>query len=93
MRITRINEFQAQEGKGDVLRDLIGSFVPAIEASEGCLSCRLLRSQADPARIVVIEAWESVDAHQASTKNIPPEAMQEAMLLLAGPPKGEYFSS
>ncbi len=93
MSVTRINEFQAREGEGDALAVLIGSFVPTIESSEGCLSCQLLRSQADPARIVVIEAWESVEAHQASVRNIPPETMQEAMQLLAGPPKGEYFNA
>lgn len=93
MSITRINEFQALEGKGDDLRELIGSFLPAIESSEGCLSCRLVRSLADPARIVVIEGWQSVEAHQASTKNIPPEALQRAMQLLAAPPKGEYYGT
>ena len=79
MSITRINTFQAQEGQGDALRDLIGSFVSMIEASEGCLSCQLLQNQDDPAQIVVIEQWESADAHQASMKNIPPEALQAAM--------------
>ena len=91
MSITRINEFQAQEGKGEALRDLIQSFVPMIESSDGCQSCQLLQSQEDPTRIVVIEIWDSTEAHQASMKNIPPGALQEAMKLLAGPPKGGYY--
>ena len=93
MSITRINTFQAQEGQGNALRDLIGSFVPVIEASEGCLSCRLLQNQNDPAQIVVIEVWESTEAHQASMKNIPPGALEAAMKLLAAPPKGAYYRS
>ena len=91
MTITRINEFQAQEGQGDTLRDLIRLFVPMIESSDGCRSCQLLQNQEDPTRIVVIEVWESIEAHQASMKNIPPDALQEAMKLLAGPPKGGYY--
>ena len=91
MSITRINEFQAQEGKGEALRDLIESFVPLIESSDGCQSCQLLQSQEDSTRIVVIEVWDSTEAHQASMKNIPPGALQEAMTLLAGPPKGGYY--
>ena len=91
MSITRINEFQAQEGQGEALRDLIQSFVPLIESSDGCQSCQVLQSQEDPTRIVVIEVWDSTEAHQASMKNIPPGALQEAMKLLAGPPKGGYY--
>ena len=91
MSITRINEFQAQEGQGDVLRDRLRSFVPMIESSEGCRSCRLLQHQEDPTRIVILEVWDSAEAHQASVKNIPPAALQDVMTLLAGPPKGAYY--
>ncbi len=92
MRVTRINEFQALEGRGDELRALVESFLPTIAAASGCLSCRLLQGQNAAERIVVIEEWQSVEAHQAAVRNVPPDAMQAAMALLAGPPKGEYFS-
>ena len=93
MSITRINEFQAQDEQGDALRDLIQSFVPMIAGSEGCQSCQVLQGQDDPTRILVIEVWDSVAAHQASMKNIPPSALGQAMTLLAGPPKGAYYHS
>ena len=89
--ITRINEFQAQAGQGEALRHLLTSFLPLIEASDGCQSCQLLQDLEDPTRIVVIEVWESTEAHRASVKNIPPDALQQAMTLLAGPPKGGYY--
>lgn len=92
MSITRINEFQAQPGKAGDLRELIGSFLPMIESSAGCLTCRLLQSTAEPERIVVLESWESVEAHQAATREIPPETLEAAMALLAGPPRGDYYS-
>lgn len=93
MSVTRINEFQAREGQGDALRDLVKSFVPMLEASEGCQSCQLLQNQDDSTKIVVIEVWDSVEAHQASVKNIPQDAMHKAMKLLAGTPKGGYYSA
>lgn len=93
MSITRINEFRAIDGKGDMLRDRIKSFLPTIESSAGCLSCQLLQSQKDLNHIIVLEVWESIDAHQASLKNTPPDAFHEAKKLLAVPPTGEYYHS
>ena len=93
MSITRINEFRAIAGSGDLLRDCIQSSVPIIESSAGCLSCELLQSQKDPHHIIVIEIWESVDAHQASLKNVPPEVFHQARKFLAAPPTGEYYTS
>jgi quinol monooxygenase YgiN len=91
MSVTRINEFQAREGEAEALSELIRSFLPRIEGSAGCRSCQLLQSQENPARLVVIEVWDNVAAHQASVQSVPPETFQEAMKLLAGPPSGEYF--
>ena len=91
MSITRINTFQAGAGQGDALYALLATFVPVIEAAEGCLSCQLLQNWDDPDRLIVVEQWQSVEAHQASVTDIPPEALAEAMKLLAAPPKGVYY--
>lgn len=92
MSITRINKFQAHEEQARALRDLLKSFVPTIRGSDGCLDCQVLQNLDDPAEIVVIEIWESVEAHQASVKNIPPDALQKAMALIDGPPESAYYS-
>lgn len=92
MSITRINEFRAVAGSSDLLRDdFIKSLVPLIEASADCLSCQLLQSQKDPHHIILIEVWDSVEAHQASLKNVPPEIFHQIRVLLAVPPTGEYY--
>jgi quinol monooxygenase YgiN len=91
MSITRINEFRAQEGSADQLHALLKSSIPVIEGAAGCLSCQVLRSQKDRNHIIVIEVWESVEAHQASLKAIPPEIFLDARKLLAAPPTGEYY--
>ena len=92
MSMTRINEFTAKQGQGDRLRDLLRSFLSTLDSAAGCQSCQVLQSAEHPTRIVVIEAWDSVEAHQASVKNISPEAFAQIMPLLDGSPKGENFS-
>jgi quinol monooxygenase YgiN len=91
MSVTRISEFRAQAGKEDALRDFLSSLVPAILSSDGCRSCQLLQGHDDVTRFVMIEVWDSIEAHQASVKNIPAEAFQGVMKLLAGAPSGEYY--
>lgn len=92
MSTTRINEFMAKAGQGEHLRDLLSSFLAPLESVAGCQSCQVLQSAEQPTKIVVIEVWESVAAHQASVKDISPEAVAQLMPLLDGAPKGEYFS-
>jgi quinol monooxygenase YgiN len=92
MAITRINRFQAHKEHAQALRDLLESFVPMIRDSDGCLDCQVLQNLDEPAQIVVIEIWESVEAHQASVKNIPPDALQKAINLIARPPESAYYS-
>ncbi len=92
MTITRINEFHAREGEGEGLFTLVKSFLPQIEKTAGCRSCKLLRHHQDPNRLVVVEEWDSVEAHQAARQSIPSETMVEAMKLLAAPPTGEYWT-
>jgi len=90
--MTRINEFTAKQGQGDRLRDLLRSFLSTLDSAAGCQSCQVLQSAEHPTRIVVLEVWDSVEAHQASVKNISPEAFAQIMPLLDGSPKGENFS-
>ena len=93
MDITRISQFRAHEGQGDALRDHFRPFLPAIAATEGCRSCQLLQDEEDPTRIVIIETWESIEAHKESLKRIPPSAMEDTMKLLAERPAGSYYHS
>ena len=93
MSITRINEFQAKPGRSDSLRDFLSSIMPLIESLEGCQSCQLLQSLDDPCRILIIEVWESIEAHKTSVKDIPPSAFEKVMRILDRPPKGEYYSA
>jgi quinol monooxygenase YgiN len=91
MSVTRINEFQAQPDKADELREFLLSVVASMSSLPGCQSSQLLQSHDSPTRFVVIEVWDSVESHQASVQNIPPESFAQVMELLDGRPRGEYF--
>ena len=91
MSITRINEFQAAEGKEEELFLFLKSLMPYISSSQGCLSCEVLRSEEDNNSFVVLEQWESIESHKKSIANFPKEKMLSAMPLFGAPPKGGYF--
>jgi len=93
MSVARVGEFRAAEGKADALAAFLASIQPIILGSDGAISCEILRDRADPGRFLVIERWRTVEAHQASVKNIPPEMFKTAMALFAEPPKGSYFDA
>ncbi len=92
MGIHRIGEFRAHPGEGDALLDLLNKyFVPMIEESDGWLSYQIFQRQDEPEKVMIIEQWESVKAHQASAQDIPPEALGKVRELLAEAPAGGYY--
>ena len=92
MSITRIGETQAKPELTDALRDFLISIMPMIKSSQGCESVTLYQSRDDLTRFTMIEVWDSIEAHQASIKNIPPEKLTEIRPLLASAPTGNYFT-
>lgn len=91
MTITRIGETQASPETTEALRDFLLSIVPLIKSSQGCESVTLYQSHDDPTKFTMIEVWDSLESHQASVKNIPPELLTQIRPLLACAPKGGYF--
>jgi len=91
MTITRIGETQAKPELTEALRDFLLSIMPMIKSSQGCESVTLYQSQADPTKFTMIEVWDSIESHQASVKNIPPEMLGEIRPLLASAPSGSYY--
>jgi heme oxygenase (mycobilin-producing) len=89
--ITRIGESQAREGKVEELREFLISILPIIRSSEGCESVEMYQNRDDASKFVIIEKWESVELHQASVKDIPPEKLAEIRPLLASAPSGGYY--
>lgn len=92
MPLHRIGEFSAREGQEQALRSFFASTVlPFIRASAGNLGCELLQDCERPARFVVVERWESAEAHAASLASAPPEAFAAVLPLLDGMPAGAWY--
>lgn len=91
MTITRVNELQAREGCSDELRKYLESILPEIESSEGCLYAHLLQGHDDPGRILIIETWESIAAHQLAIQDIDRTIFVETMKRLVAEARAEYF--
>jgi len=90
MSVTRIGETKAKPETTGALRDFLISILPTIKSSPGCESVTLYQSHDDPTKFIVIEVWDSIESHQASVKNIPPEMLIEIKPLLASAPSGSY---
>lgn len=92
MNIHRVGEFRAHPGKGDALLDLLNKyFVPMIEESDGWLAYQIFQREDEPEKIMIIERWESVEAHQASALDIPADALGKVRELLVEAPSGGYY--
>ena len=93
MSITRINEFQAAEGRAEELYSFLKSLVPYISSSAGCGGCEVLRRKDRKDDFVVIERWDSVESHRKSIDHFPKDEMLAATPLFGAPPKGNYYES
>ncbi len=91
MGITRIGEFQAKQESIEEMRDFLISIMSGIKSSQGCESVQLYQSHDNPTKFKMIEIWDSIESHQASVKNIPPEKLAEIRPFLASLPSGHYY--
>ena len=91
MSISRIGEVQAKEGFTEELREFLISIMPGIKSAHVCDTVHLYQSENDPTKFIMIEVWDSVESHQASVRNIPPEKLGEIRPLLATSPSGSYY--
>ena len=91
MSIARIGEFTGKPGQVDELKEFLFSIIPLIRTAQGCESVQMYQSQEDPAKFTMIEIWDSIESHQASAKNIPPDKLAEIRPLLGSAPHGSYY--
>ena len=92
MAITRINHFESHPDREVDLKAFLTSIIALVRSAPGCQSCQLLEAIETPCRFVILEIWDSVEAHHAAAKLVPPDKLRQVMPLLAAPPVGSYFS-
>lgn len=93
MSTHRIGEVQAKPELTGALRDFLLSIMPLIKSSQGCEAVTLDQSHDEPTKFTIIEIWDSIESHQASVKNIPPEMLTHIRPLLASTPSGGYYQA
>ncbi len=97
MSVLRLNEFNALPGQFEALVAAFEAIIPIIRDCDGCERCELLLKVADgntnDDRLIILEVWRDVAAHQNAAKAVPPEQFQTIMALLSGPPKGQYYTA
>ncbi|MHA3770497.1 putative quinol monooxygenase [Verrucomicrobiota bacterium sgz303538] len=91
MAITRLNYFTAKPEQRDALARFLSDVIAVVRTAEGCLSCRLLCDHMNSSEFVILEVWESIDAHQKAAGKIPKEQISSVMQYLQKPPSGEYL--
>jgi quinol monooxygenase YgiN len=62
MNITKKVTFIAKEGHTNQLKTLLESMVLPSRAEKGCLKYNIYQIENEPARFIVIEAWEDEEA-------------------------------
>jgi quinol monooxygenase YgiN len=93
MSVVRINNFIALPGKLPELIEAFQSIVLTIRNCQGCELCNLFVSAGDDNKIVIIEQWRDIAAHQAAAKLIDPDDFKKVMALLEEKPTGQYYTA
>lgn len=90
--VLRMGEMRALLGKSDDLHAFIYRvIVPSLQTAEGCQGVDVWKDASDPLRYLIVEYWDSVEAHRASVKEIDPEDIKVIMDLLDDSPRGNYY--
>ena len=92
MSIHRINHFTAKKGAGEQLAKAFARVIPKIRAADGCISCSLFTSMEHPEKVIILEEWQSKDAHKQAASIIGTKDLAVIMPLLADKPGGEYLT-
>ncbi|MDB6031294.1 MAG: antibiotic biosynthesis monooxygenase [Verrucomicrobiales bacterium] len=92
MAVTRLNYFAAKAEQREALARFLFDEIQVVINAEGCLSCRLLCDYANPLEFVILESWESVEAHQKAAGMIPKEQIMSVMQYFGEAAQGRLFS-
>jgi quinol monooxygenase YgiN len=91
MAVARIGQVKARAGREAALRERLEFLTRHIAGLQGCISCQLFQSQADPTVMLMIETWENLDTHKNAVMDIPKEEIAAFMQMIDGRPTGEYY--
>jgi quinol monooxygenase YgiN len=92
MTIARHYVMEATPGQEKALEAILLALADDMTGSmAGCLGVELLRDAGNVARFVLIEKWQSVEAHAAAVAGFSRETAKALRATLAHPLEGAYF--
>ena len=92
MTIARHYVMTAPADRADALEAALGNLAGALKQVPGFEGADILQDTKTPTRFILIEKWESIDAHKAAGQHLPPDALEELQSCLAGRPEGAYLT-
>ena len=91
---TVVVRFTARDGQVEALRRMIAPAIPRLAELPGCRGGSLYYDIDEPRVFVLIEHWESAEAHRAYLRRLDEDGTMERMLtLLASPPDRRYLGA
>ena len=88
MAISSILELQLKADSLDTAHQLIHETLEGTRAFPGCLGVTVLIDDNDPAHVVLVETWESIERDRAYRAwRATPEGATSLGSIVAGPPK------
>jgi heme oxygenase (mycobilin-producing) len=91
MPIARHYLMQAAPGQEKALEAILLTLAEMAGGMGGCQGVQLLRDKGNAGRFVLVEKWESVDAHTAAVAGFSREIGKSLRATLAHPLEGAYF--
>jgi heme oxygenase (mycobilin-producing) len=91
MAIARHYMMQAAPGQEKALEAILLTLAEMAGGMAGCQGVQLLRDKGSAGRFVLVEKWESVDAHTAAVVGFSREIGKSLRATLAHPLEGAYF--
>jgi heme oxygenase (mycobilin-producing) len=91
MAIARHYMMHAAPGQEKALEAILLTLAEMAGGMGGCQGVQLLRDKGNAGRFVLVEKWESVDAHTAAVAGFSREIGKSLRATLAHPLEGAYF--
>jgi quinol monooxygenase YgiN len=93
MSYIRTYRMTARDGEGSALLAEIAALLAKVEVLDGCEGVELLQDAANPEIYVLLERWNSAEAHQLGGKLLGREAFAPIMAVLACPPEAASLNT
>jgi len=91
MTVARHYFMNAKPGGSAQLETALRDLADKVRVVPGCVGVEVLGDIGDEHRFVLIEKWESVDAHKGAGEHLGRDALSALMGAIAGPPEGAYL--